>query len=380
MESPRVVALFLLAIGTVFFSVLFMGTLILRSSEDMLSIFTAYAAIILAFIGGLHQATGIQEAEHGLVVIVGIIVALIGFAAIVVERMFQGITLLPVLGITYAILALLEARHSAWRRLQYLLCVSERRPAMLLAGAFCALAPVSHGKIVTSIIAAIFVAIACILAPQKHEKGALDGCVIVCGSKNPCKIAAVEQAVAQYKGVRGVVSYAAMSGVPDQPIGLSTIIRGAQNRAIAAFKKAAAADISLGIESGLFSLQDPNYSENNEDSSSKNKKESVHQHQLYDICIVSAFDGHQHHLGLSCAFEIPAHVRRQVVDNGLDLSAAANASGLSSDPYIGQNEGLISILTRRRLTRKEYTIQAIHMALVALDHPGWYDEDHRSRR
>ena len=71
---------------------------------------------------------------------------------------------------------------------------------------------------------------------------------------------------------------------------------------------------------------------------------------------------------MSCAFEIPPDVLRHVLVDGMDLSQAANASGLARDAKLGAKGGLIAILTRDRVTRTDYTAQAVRMALAPVEH------------
>jgi len=103
--------------------------------------------------------------------------------------------------------------------------------------------------------------------------------------------------------------------------------------------------LGLGIESGLFAL------------------EYDGQTRYYDVCVVSAYDGASHHHGLSCAFEIPPPVLRHVLENGCDLSQACNASLITSDDKIGEHGGLIGLLSSGRLSREQYTVQALDTAL-----------------
>ena len=71
---------------------------------------------------------------------------------------------------------------------------------------------------------------------------------------------------------------------------------------------------------------------------------------------------------MSCAFEIPPDVLRHVLDDGMDLSQAANAAGLARDAKLGAKGGLIAILMRDRVTRTDYTAQAVRMALAPVEH------------
>ena len=138
---------------------------------------------------------------------------------------------------------------------------------------------------------------------------------------------------------------------PWQPMEIEETALGARNRAAAAHAAAGGGRVvlGLGIESGLFVLG------------------SKH----YDVCVVSAFDGWKHRLGLSCAFEIPPAILSHVLERGLDLSQACRASGITRDPKLGEHGGLIAILSSERVTRLDYTVQAITMALFFLEHPLW---------
>jgi non-canonical (house-cleaning) NTP pyrophosphatase len=167
---------------------------------------------------------------------------------------------------------------------------------------------------------------------------------------------------------RGWSAHKVASGVSEQPMSLEETARGARNRAAAAHAaavemhaaarvpraggsattSAAAADgpvLALGIESGLFAL------------------EYDGRRRYYDVCVVSAYDGARHHLGLSCAFEIPQPILRHVLEEGMDLSQACNVSAITTDPKIGEHGGLIGLLSSSRITREEYTVQALNTAL-----------------
>jgi non-canonical (house-cleaning) NTP pyrophosphatase len=50
-------------------------------------------------------------------------------------------------------------------------------------------------------------------------------------------------------------------------------------------------------------------------------------------------------------------ISQLIIENGLDMSQAANTSGLSCDPHLGDKGGLIALLTGQRVTRPEYTMQ-----------------------
>jgi len=175
---------------------------------------------------------------------------------------------------------------------------------------------------------------------------------IIVGSRNPVKVDAVREALAEYEAYADsdIDGIETQSGVADQPKSIDETVTGALNRARAAF--VTGADLGFGIESGL--MQVPG---------SKSG--------YMDVCVCAIYDGAEHHLGLSSAFECPREVTDMMVKGGLDMSQAMNASGYVNDPDIGSKEGAIGIFTKGRVTRKDYTMQAVRMAMIHLDraHP-----------
>ena len=172
----------------------------------------------------------------------------------------------------------------------------------------------------------------------------------VVGSKNPVKVNAVRAALGDYPALasRSSVRFTdAPSGIADQPIGLEIIARGARNRAEAARAAFPGKVLAFGLESGLFAI------------------EGTH----YDVCICSAYDGFKHSLGLSCAFAIPPAIIDRVLKDGMDLSQASVAADYSSDSDIGSKGGLIAVLTKGRVSRTDYTVQAVQMALTRVEDP-----------
>eukprot|EP00933_Yihiella_yeosuensis_P025007 TRINITY_DN1938_c1_g1_i1.p1 TRINITY_DN1938_c1_g1~~TRINITY_DN1938_c1_g1_i1.p1 ORF type:complete len:355 (-),score=79.93 TRINITY_DN1938_c1_g1_i1:44-1108(-) len=128
-------------------------------------------------------------------------------------------------------------------------------------------------------------------------------------------------------------------------------IRNAYKRAKAS-SEGDAVILALGIESGLHWTEVDG--------------------RAYDVCVCSTYDGVAFNQGLSCAFEIPPSVLKFVVEKGMDLAQATNAAGLSSNPKLGEAEGLIGVLSRGRVTRLDYTKQAIDMALMFIENAGMY--------
>lgn len=171
-------------------------------------------------------------------------------------------------------------------------------------------------------------------------------------SKNPVKIDAVKEVIQGYKLFSGAVleSVDVPSKVSKQPKSLEETVQGAMNRAKSAFNYCA---YSFGIESGLMRVP-------------YIKTESM------NFCVCAIYDGAQYHLGLSCAFEFPIKVVQMVHELGIDVNEAFYRCGLTKDKKIGSSEGAIGILTRGRITRKDYTKQAVIMALIHLEYPELY--------
>ncbi|MDD4610795.1 MAG: DUF84 family protein, partial [Patescibacteria group bacterium] len=122
-------------------------------------------------------------------------------------------------------------------------------------------------------------------------------------------------------------------------------IDGGMNRARAALSDC---DYSIGLESGLMAVP---------------KTETG----FMDFCVCAMFDGNEFHLGLSSAWETPKKIADHMLIDGLNMTDAAFKAGYTDNPQIGSAEGLIGIVTKGRLTRKDYTKQAIITALIHLE-------------
>lgn len=174
--------------------------------------------------------------------------------------------------------------------------------------------------------------------------------IIAIGSTNRAKVAALEETIKHYPSFQEakILSFSVPSEVADQPMSLHETIRGAKNRAKNAFVACGHCHLSFGIESGLMMV--PETSTGFLESS---------------ICCI--FDGKEFYFGQSCAFELPQEILNLIVKDKLDLSQACLRSGVTTNPNLGSAEGFIGILTKGRITRKEYTKQAIVTALIHVE-------------
>ena len=167
------------------------------------------------------------------------------------------------------------------------------------------------------------------------------------GSKNKVKVDAVSELLDEYPHLRSadIYSFETSSGVADQPKSLEETVQGAINRA-----KEVLGDSTygFGIESGLMKVP--------------NTKSG-----FMDVCVCAIYDGTEYHLGLSSAWEAPKKVMEYMLNDGLNMSDAANKAGLTTNQEIGSAQGLVGIVTKGRLDRKAYTKEAIRTALIHLE-------------
>jgi inosine/xanthosine triphosphatase len=181
------------------------------------------------------------------------------------------------------------------------------------------------------------------------------------GSVNEPKLAAVRSAIGAYAPEAEIEGVEVASGVPEQPVGLEEVIRGARNRAAGALK-GSTCDLGIGIEDGLVPLP-----------TGGSEGEVVH----LNIGCVAITDGGRISIGFSSAFgyppecSIPAVRDRKPIGAVFDRlwearrgESAANPSALST--------GNIGRLSNGVLPRAEYARQGVLCALVAFVQPDLY--------
>lgn len=179
--------------------------------------------------------------------------------------------------------------------------------------------------------------------------------IIALGSTNIVKVSALEEVIKEYPLLSHaeVKPCAVSSEIANQPLSLEEIIRGAKNRAKNAYSSSETCAYSFGVESGLFEAPGT-------------------QTGFLESCICAIYDGRHYYTGLSCGFEIPSHILEFVLTEQLDLSQACQRAKVSTNANLGAAEGLIGILTKGRIDRKEYTKQSIKTALIQLENAHWY--------
>lgn len=180
--------------------------------------------------------------------------------------------------------------------------------------------------------------------------------IIAIGSTNNAKIRAVEEAVQNsiYFSNIKLISFAVRSDVSEQPLSLQETIQGAKNRSKNAFYQCDC-KYSFGIESGLM------------------KAETSTGYLHVSACCI--YDGNNYFTGLSSGFEIPLPILDLIFKKQMDLTQACLHSGISNNSKIGSTEGLIGVLTKGKIDRKEYSKQAITMAILQLENSDWFSQD-----
>ena len=172
---------------------------------------------------------------------------------------------------------------------------------------------------------------------------------VIVGSTNKIKIEAVQETLALYDAFVDVevTGINTDTGVSEQPRTMEETIRGAKNRAERAHTAVGGSRYGFGIESGLMEVPHTKTG-------------------FMDFTCCAIYDGEEFHLGLSPAIEPPDKIM-VYINQGMTFNDAFFKAGLTDNPSVGNAEGMLGILTGGRMTRKEYTKQAIIMAMSHLE-------------
>lgn len=193
---------------------------------------------------------------------------------------------------------------------------------------------------------------------------------IVVGSLNPVKIAAAEKTFQPYGASHldkiTICGLPAKSGVREQPISLEETIVGATRRATDALTldilergDETAADLSVGVESGVFSQKLADCSV-----------------EMFEVCVCALVRRRipdcrsRAFVGLSSAWVVPPKIARRLVAEHIDLDEAAFREDLTEKRKIGKKEGLIGLLSKGCVTREDQVRQAIEAALIQMNCEG----------
>lgn len=176
--------------------------------------------------------------------------------------------------------------------------------------------------------------------------------VIAIGSTNEAKVLAVKEVLLDSLRFfhSKVICLTVPSAVSDPPISLQETIQGAKNRAKNVFAQCDC-KYSFGIESGLMEAT-----------------ETFSGYLHVSICCI--YDGTNYYTGLSTGLEVPPQILELVLSKKMNLGQACIHSGMSRN--IGSTEGLIGILTKGKINRKEYSKQCVKAAILQLENGEWY--------
>jgi len=173
---------------------------------------------------------------------------------------------------------------------------------------------------------------------------------VVVGSENPVKLTATHQAFSMFHDEVQVLPANVVTGVNPFPMSQQETLKGAINRAKAAWAAIPDVRFAVGIESGV--------------------------HQLEDRYLVQAYAVVKQRtvmgVGASVAFEVSPSLMAF-------LDSTSEESKSTIDKVVGridlfQNEGLVGVLTENRLTRTQILRDAIIAALPRFQTPQHFTE------
>jgi inosine/xanthosine triphosphatase len=174
--------------------------------------------------------------------------------------------------------------------------------------------------------------------------------IIKVGTRNKVKVQAVREIAAEYALGHSatVIGIDVPSTVPDQPKSLMVTSTGAVCRAKNAFGVGDDCDLAIGIESGLM-------------------KAPYTRSGFVNFTVVAIYDGENICVGHSTGFEVPP-VMLKALEEGEEIDKIVYDLGISDVPNIGKVQGgFLGILTKNRVSRQEYTKQALRMAMIPLE-------------
>lgn len=171
---------------------------------------------------------------------------------------------------------------------------------------------------------------------------------LVVASTNPVKLAAAQEGFARmFPAVAFTLHGVAVpSGVSDQPMTSAETLQGATQRAALAAQQHPTADYAIGIEGGL-------------------QPDAAGTLQALAWVVVQSRQG-QRGRAQTGIFILPDEIA-QLVRQGMELGHADDAVFGRSNSK--QQNGSIGLLTDDALTRTEYYIQAVMMALIPFKKP-----------
>lgn len=171
---------------------------------------------------------------------------------------------------------------------------------------------------------------------------------IAVGSRNPVKVGAVKEGLRKLFPKADYVGVEVGSGVSHQPRSDEETMKGARNRAKRALKQGRA-DIGVGLEGGVIETSEGLMNTN--------------------WCFLVTKDGVESHSGGS-HFLLPEKFARKV-RKGKELADILDE--LMEEKDIRSKQGVIGLLTKNLLTRKDEYTHLVKMATVKLQSKDLYN-------
>ena len=168
--------------------------------------------------------------------------------------------------------------------------------------------------------------------------------LVIISSKNQVKINATENVFRKYFKRDFKIETNDYQSENHQPIGKDQTIEEAIKRAKYAIKNCFKAKYGIGIEAGLIECKQA-------------KSGYVNQ----QICVISD-RGNYLTLGISSGFELPKSWVREMLESNLELDTIVYNNFKIKN--IGEREGIIDLLSKKQINRKELTEQCVMMALI----------------
>jgi inosine/xanthosine triphosphatase len=165
---------------------------------------------------------------------------------------------------------------------------------------------------------------------------------VAVGSSNAIKVEAAREAFSHfYKDA--VIIGVGMEGLLAQPLTLQGTVSGALTRAKKAAEKIADADLGVGIEAGLAEIPEVN--------------------KYLNVQFAAIVDRAGHvTVGSSPGFQLPAEIEKMVLIERIEVDRAVEF--LYGIKDIGEKRGIIDLMTKGALTRKELIVNALIMAIA----------------
>ncbi|TFG08988.1 MAG: inosine/xanthosine triphosphatase [Promethearchaeota archaeon] len=183
---------------------------------------------------------------------------------------------------------------------------------------------------------------------------------ICVGSLNPTKVNSVKNAFSLYFENFKIHKIKAASGVPDQPIGINQIIRGAKNRAQVALeylinrKRIKHGIYGVGIEAGLVKI--PIARSNYMD---------------FQFCIIMD-ENEELTIGSGIGFEYPPSIINEILSNP-QVEIGDLMGRLAENENLKNEAGAISYLSKNVIVRTEILTQAVTCALLPIVNKHLYE-------